>query len=105
MAPPRTHKRKSGPQAYESEDGFVANDSDTSNQPNKRSKTLKSETKSSHFASAGQVQVDTDGNEYWEISKMRRVTISEFKGKRMVNIREYYEKDGKDLPGKKVCVD
>lgn len=33
---------------------------------------------------------------------MRRVAISEFKGKRMVNIREFYEKDGKDLPGKKV---
>lgn len=61
------------------------------------------DTKSLQLASAGQTRLDTDGNEYWEISKMRRVTISEFKGKRMVNIREYYEKDGKDLPGKKVC--
>lgn len=34
---------------------------------------------------------------------MRKVTLSEFKGKTMVNIREYYEKDGKELPGKKVC--
>jgi Transcriptional Coactivator p15 (PC4) len=102
MAPPRTQKRKSGPAAYESDDGFVANDSDASDRPTKRSKTLTSGTKSSHFASAGQPQLDTDGNQYWEISKMRRVTISEFKGKRMVNIREYYEKDGKDLPGKKV---
>lgn len=103
MAPPRTKKRKSGPETYESEDGFVANDSDTSDRPNKRSKTLKKNTKSPHLASAGGAQLDTDGNEYWEISKMRRVTISEFKGMRMVNIREYYEKDGKDLPGKKVC--
>ena len=37
-----------------------------------------------------------------QISNSRRVTISEFKGKRMVSVREYYEKDGKHLPGKKV---
>jgi Transcriptional Coactivator p15 (PC4) len=103
MAPPRTQKRKSGPQNYESDNGFVANDSDNSDRPNKRSKTSAVATKSSHFTSAGQTQVDSEGNQYWEISKMRRVTISEFKGKQMVNIREYYEKDGKDLPGKKVC--
>lgn len=102
MAPPRTQKRKPGAQTYKSGNDFVANDSDTSDQPNKRPKTSKSSTESSHFTSAGKAQLDTDGNEYWEISKMRRITISEFKGKRMVNIREYYEKDGKDLPGKKV---
>ncbi|KAL2842962.1 transcriptional Coactivator p15-domain-containing protein [Aspergillus pseudoustus] len=44
---------------------------------------------------------DTNGDSYWEISKMRRVTISSFRGKTMVNIREYYEKDGKEHPGKK----
>ena len=32
----------------------------------------------------------------------RRVGVSLFKGKQMVNIREYYEKDGETLPGKKV---
>jgi hypothetical protein len=45
---------------------------------------------------------DSNGDIYWEISKMRRVTISSFRGKTMVNIREYYEKDGEELPGKKV---
>ncbi|KAL2787477.1 transcriptional Coactivator p15-domain-containing protein [Aspergillus keveii] len=44
---------------------------------------------------------DANGDSYWEISKMRRVTISTFRGKTMVNIREYYEKDGQELPGKK----
>lgn len=47
-------------------------------------------------------KVDTNGDRYWEISKMRRVTLSSFRGKNMVNVREYYEKDGQELPGKKV---
>ncbi|KAJ5888820.1 RNA polymerase II transcriptional coactivator KELP [Penicillium taxi] len=46
-------------------------------------------------------KVDSNGDRYWELSKMRRVTVSEFRGKAMVSVREYYEKDGKELPGKK----
>lgn len=61
-------------------------------------------------------------NEYWEVSRSfipciaglsgshvaqlgrtRRVQINEFKGKQLVDIREFYEKDDKMLPGKKVC--
>lgn len=50
-------------------------------------------------------KIDSNGDPYWEISKMRRVTISTFRGKTMVNIREYYEKDGQEFPGKKVvCI-
>jgi len=37
-----------------------------------------------------------------QISRTRRVQLSTFKGNTMVNIREFYEKDGKVLPGKKV---
>ncbi|KAH8425655.1 transcriptional coactivator p15/PC4 family protein [Aspergillus melleus] len=54
----------------------------------------------SHAGATG--KIDSNGDKYWEISKMRRVTISTFRGKTMVNIREYYEKDGQELPGKKV---
>jgi hypothetical protein len=32
----------------------------------------------------------------------KRVTVSEFKNATYVNIREYYKKDNKTLPGKKV---
>ena len=40
-----------------------------------------------------------------QLTSKRRVGIAEFKGVCMVNIREYYEKDGETLPGKKVCVE
>jgi hypothetical protein len=44
-------------------------------------------------------QVDND-----QISGKRRVQVSSFKNTTMVGIREYYEKDGEMLPGKKVCL-
>uniref|UniRef100_A0A7N2MSM2 Transcriptional coactivator p15 (PC4) C-terminal domain-containing protein n=1 Tax=Quercus lobata TaxID=97700 RepID=A0A7N2MSM2_QUELO len=37
-----------------------------------------------------------------EISRNRRVTVRTWQGKVVVDIREYYNKDGKQLPGKKV---
>ena len=36
-----------------------------------------------------------------KLGKLRFVNVSEFKGKPYVNIREYYESNGKTLPGKK----
>ncbi|EMC95672.1 hypothetical protein BAUCODRAFT_498768 [Baudoinia panamericana UAMH 10762] len=49
-------------------------------------------------------QIDEDGNEYWELSRgrnTRRVGISSFKDNTLVNLREFYQKDDKWLPGKK----
>ncbi|KAK1141372.1 hypothetical protein N8T08_009163 [Aspergillus melleus] len=75
---------------------------DEHSQP-KRTKTGSTQSAASYAGShaAATGKIDSNGDKYWEISKMRRVTISTFRGKTMVNIREYYEKDGQELPGKK----
>ncbi|GJP81733.1 hypothetical protein CLOP_g11869 [Closterium sp. NIES-67] len=36
-----------------------------------------------------------------ELSAKRKVTVSEFKGRLLVSIREYWSKDGKELPSSK----
>lgn len=74
-------------------------DRDGESPQSKRTKTeVTTPAGSSSIASR---RVDTNGDSYWEISKLRRVTVSSFRGKTMVHIREYYEKDGQELPGKK----
>lgn len=82
-----------------------ASDSDHQQQSRtKRAKIEKNDTTttgSSKTTAAGGKKVDSNGDVYWELSKLRRVTVSAFRGKNMVNIREYYEKDNQELPGKK----
>lgn len=110
---PKGKKRQSS--TYDSDNGFVANDSGNNEVSHraKKARTTKptiSSTKptSSSFKSAtaakpaGEGKVDSNGDQYWELSRLRRVTVSSFKGRTMVNVREYYEKDGQELPGKKV---
>ncbi|KAL3424378.1 transcriptional Coactivator p15 [Phlyctema vagabunda] len=85
---------------YQSDGGFVSNDEGSSKNAPKSKKPKKEATKSS----GGSGAKDDDGNPFWQLStgrNQRRVGISEFKKVQMVNIREYYEKDSKYLPGKK----
>lgn len=45
---------------------------------------------------------DNNGEEKeWVLDRMRLVRINEYRGRRFVDIREHYERDGKVLPGKK----
>ncbi|XP_053658196.1 RNA polymerase II transcriptional coactivator [Anopheles marshallii] len=67
-------------------------DSDTSFEDRTPAKQAKKESKAS--------DAGNDPN-IFELDKNRKVTVNEFKGKVYVGIREYYNKDGKDLPSKK----
>ncbi|KAI9707358.1 MAG: hypothetical protein M1836_000318 [Candelina mexicana] len=94
---------------YDSDGGFVVDEDGGNGSKAKKVKSKHSKAESSSIKGAdmeipGDGGIDDDGSEFWELSGKRRVTISEFpkgKGKFAVNIREYYEKEGKMLPGKK----
>ncbi|KAK5124384.1 hypothetical protein LTR85_001601 [Meristemomyces frigidus] len=83
---------------YESDNGFVEDAPKSKKGGSGGNELKRAEGKKPVSTEMGK---DDDGNEYWEISGKRRVQISSFKGATMVSIREYYEKDGKTLPGKK----
>ncbi|KAE8144358.1 putative RNA polymerase II transcriptional coactivator [Aspergillus avenaceus] len=90
---PGSRKRASG-----ASDDFNVNDE----RQLKRTRTNASRDSTALDASQGYAgKLDANGDRFWEISKMRRVTISSFRGKTLVSIREYYEKEGQELPGKK----
>ncbi|RYO78717.1 hypothetical protein DL766_009895 [Monosporascus sp. MC13-8B] len=77
------------------EDDDVASEEETA-------KPSKKPTKKTETVSAGTSAQDEEGNTYWPLSNTRRINISEFKGKVLVNIREYYtDQTGELRPGKK----
>ncbi|XP_066913422.1 RNA polymerase II transcriptional coactivator-like [Clytia hemisphaerica] len=61
----------------------------------------KKKQESSSSGSGSKMVTTKDGEVYWELTHNRRVGLSEFRGKMFVNIREYYEKNGELLPGRK----
>lgn len=84
-------------------DDFVVSDTeDTAAPASKPIKKAKANPTQSAAPSTAQ-QKDDNGDPYWPLnaSGTRRVTLNTFHGKTMVNVREYYEKDGAMLPGKK----
>ncbi|XP_037951529.1 RNA polymerase II transcriptional coactivator-like [Teleopsis dalmanni] len=65
--------------------------SDSDSGPEDRNKPVQKKAKASNEAPANE----------WVLEKLRRVRVSEFRGRRNIDIREFYEKDGQILPGKK----
>ncbi|CAF0848494.1 unnamed protein product [Didymodactylos carnosus] len=66
--------------------------------PAKRAKTEVSGTKASVAAAS---TTGPNGEKRYEVGRMRYISVSEFKNKPYVNIREYYDDKGVEKPGKK----
>ena len=110
--PPKYKSRKRDAEAVDGSDEDVA------------VTTKRTKSDSTHTVNTD-VQIDKEGCEYWEvycttkqrlpfdprhtehdyqISNTRRIQLANFKGNYQIAIREYYEKDGQMLPGKKVIL-
>ncbi|KAF3058484.1 putative RNA polymerase II transcriptional coactivator [Daldinia childiae] len=79
----------------EDEDEDVSSDQEVKSSSKSKSKS----TKKAKTSDSGK---DNEGNPFWSLGGTRRATISGFKGKTYINIREYYTDASGDLkPGKK----
>lgn len=99
----RTKGSPSDVEEYDEDNGFVVSD-DEGKPKSKRSKATN--PKSAAASKPSPVVTGGEGSDkFWELShgkNTRRVGISEFKGTRLINIREYYQNAAGDfLPGKK----
>jgi len=82
---------------YNSDGGFVVDDNDDSDEAPKSKKTKKEGKPNAKST------VEAE-RKFWALSSgrnPRRIEISELRDVKLINIREYYEKDEQMLPGKK----
>ncbi|CAK4031702.1 PC4-domain-containing [Lecanosticta acicola] len=86
-----TSRKRAAANDYESDGGFVED----------APKSKKSKGSNAKGAVDLQQKKDDDGNAYWDLSGTRRLGVSHYKGNTLINIREYYDKDGKMMPGRK----
>ncbi|XP_059486431.1 RNA polymerase II transcriptional coactivator [Neocloeon triangulifer] len=78
-----------------------SSDSDSGPEDRNPAPSKKQKTGGDKQAASSSTKVEGADEPTWALEKMRYVKIREFKGKVYIDIREFYEKDGKELPGKK----
>ncbi|EEB89745.1 hypothetical protein MPER_12124 [Moniliophthora perniciosa FA553] len=83
----------------------VQDESDSASEEEKPIKKPKSKAKSTKTTSSddGDVTVhkNSEGDSYVDLGKKKRATVRSFKGKPLVDIREFYGDEGQEKPGKK----
>ncbi|KAI8962856.1 PC4-domain-containing protein [Daldinia sp. FL1419] len=85
----------------EDEDEDVSSDQEVKTNSKSKSKSA-STSKPAKKAKTSDSGKDDEGNPFWSLGGTRRATVSTFKGKTFINIREYYtDASGALKPGKK----
>lgn len=74
---------------------------ETAAKKKRKSDEVSSSKASDDEAEASSALVNDEGEKYFELSSRRRVTVRTYRNSTLIDIREYYEKDGKHLPGRK----
>ncbi|KAM7352390.1 single stranded-binding protein c31A [Cochliomyia hominivorax] len=75
--------------------------SDSDSGPDDRHPPAKKSKETSDNKSGKTKSNDNEETTHWVLEKQRQVRINEFRGRKLIDIREYYEKNGEILPGKK----
>lgn len=83
----------------EEEEEEEEEESPVKKQKNKKKMKIESSKKASQAGELQEATIDDNGDIIiCKLNNRRNVTIQEFRGNKLVSIREYYEKDGKQLP-------